>query len=246
MRQLPDFTNEPGLLVSVRSAEEALAAIGGGAHVIDVKEPNRGSLGAADRGALVDIVHAVADRAVVTAAIGELMDLIESDVPPLPAGISLFKIGFAGCASMDDWPAFWRTASESLWPAGDAMHHAVAVVYADWRTAHSPEPREVLRAAVVAACPALLVDTWDKSAGGLFDHWPERDLKSFVRAAQDQGLLVVLAGSLVGDSVPRAASMRPNVIAVRTAACEGGRTGTVTRQRVAALRASIASGTKSQ
>ena len=43
------LTNEaPGLLVSVRSAAEALAALAGGADVIDVKEPNQGSLGAAD------------------------------------------------------------------------------------------------------------------------------------------------------------------------------------------------------
>ena len=35
-----------------------------------------------------------------------------------------------------------------------------------------PQPRDVLRAAVDLGCPALLVDTWDKSAGTLFDHWP--------------------------------------------------------------------------
>ena len=35
-------------LVSVRSPEEALAALEGGADLIDVKEPSRGPLGAAD------------------------------------------------------------------------------------------------------------------------------------------------------------------------------------------------------
>ena len=58
-------------------------------------------------------------------------------------------------------------------------------------------------------------------------------------------LYLVLAGSLAGESVPRAASLRPNVIAVRTAACEGGRAGIVTRERVAALCKAIAIGTKS-
>ena len=37
----------PQLLVSVRSAEEARAALEGGAALIDVKEPSRGSLGSA-------------------------------------------------------------------------------------------------------------------------------------------------------------------------------------------------------
>ncbi len=37
----------PQLLVSVRNAAEAIAAVEGGADIIDVKEPNRGSLGCA-------------------------------------------------------------------------------------------------------------------------------------------------------------------------------------------------------
>jgi (5-formylfuran-3-yl)methyl phosphate synthase len=241
MRQLTDFTNQTGLLVSVRNADEAVAAIDGGAHIIDVKEPTRGSLGAADRRTLIDIVRAVAGRAYLTAASGELADLIEVETTPLPPGVSLFKIGLARCATMPDWSFRWRSVCESLWPAGDAMSHAVAVAYADWRTALSPEPRAILSEATRAGCPALLVDTSDKTSGGLFEHWPERDLEAFVRSGQDRGLLVVLAGSLVGDSVKRAAGLRPNVIAVRTAACEGGRNGAVNRQRVASLCAAIAS-----
>ena len=34
-----------GLLVSVRSAEEAEIALAGGANLIDIKEPSRGALG---------------------------------------------------------------------------------------------------------------------------------------------------------------------------------------------------------
>ena len=37
------------LLVSVRNASEARAAINGGADVIDIKEPDHGPLGMADR-----------------------------------------------------------------------------------------------------------------------------------------------------------------------------------------------------
>ena len=62
------------LLVSVRSAAEAEAALTGGASVIDVKEPTRGALGRADDGAIADVVAAVAGRAPVSAALGELRD----------------------------------------------------------------------------------------------------------------------------------------------------------------------------
>ena len=49
----------PGLLVSVRNVTEALTALEAGADVIDVKEPTRGSLGAADSATLAAIAQAV-------------------------------------------------------------------------------------------------------------------------------------------------------------------------------------------
>ena len=51
-------SQEPRLLVSVRSPEEAAAAMAGGANIIDVKEPTRGSLGMAG----VDVIEAIADQ----------------------------------------------------------------------------------------------------------------------------------------------------------------------------------------
>ena len=48
------------LLVSVRSVAEARIALAGGVDLIDVKEPRRGSLGAADAGIIAEIVAHVA------------------------------------------------------------------------------------------------------------------------------------------------------------------------------------------
>ena len=47
------------LLVSVRSEEEARAALAGGADIIDAKEPSRGALGAVEIGVLREIVSVV-------------------------------------------------------------------------------------------------------------------------------------------------------------------------------------------
>ena len=62
MLEFSERQNGPRLLVSVRNADEAIAALAGGAHVIDVKEPERGSLGAADTSAIAEIVLAVNGR----------------------------------------------------------------------------------------------------------------------------------------------------------------------------------------
>src|SRR3712207_4897772 len=60
------------LLVSVRSAEEAEAALAGGADLIDVKEPRGGSLGRAEDWVLAGVLRRVSGRRPVSAAMGGL------------------------------------------------------------------------------------------------------------------------------------------------------------------------------
>jgi uncharacterized protein (UPF0264 family) len=95
-------------------------------------------------------------------------------------------------------------------------------------------------AAEKAGCPALLVDTWDKSSGTLFDHWPVMELRSFINDVRSRGISIVLAGSLVGAAVKESARLGPDLIAVRTAACVGGRVGMISRERVRAIKQAIA------
>jgi uncharacterized protein (UPF0264 family) len=235
----------PGLLVSVRSADEALEALAGGADVIDVKEPRRGSLGAADAPVIAEVVRAVSARATVSAALGELVELESkgSDLnrTTMLGGVSLFKIGLSGCRENANWLLVWRDVIKQLIDGRRAAaSRPVAVAYADWQAASAPEPMQVLQAAVEARCPALLVDTWDKSSGSLFKCWPPADLHCFAEEVRSHGIALVLAGSLMGAAVGDAARLGPDLIAVRTAACRGGRDGRVCRQLVRALKQSIA------
>jgi uncharacterized protein (UPF0264 family) len=221
-------------LVSVRSADEALAALAGGADVIDVKEPSRGALGAAGSATIAEVIQAVAGRVPATAAAGELVDFRPAHPSPIE-GVALIKFGLAGCASRIGWQAEWRRAIETL--SRDAQ--PAAVVYADWQAAGAPDRDAVLLAAIELGCPALLVDTWGKRSGTLFDHWPGDDLATFVSLVRDQGLIVALAGSLSSSDIHEAASLGANFIAVRGSACVGGRDGAVSRERVAALRETL-------
>lgn len=233
------MSRQPGLLVSVRSAAEALTALAGGADVIDVKEPTRGSLGPADLATIAEVVRAVAGRAPVSAAAGELGDWPAAAWPgPVPAGVALVKFGLAGCGTIADWPTRWRQAITAL--AGDAR--PVAVAYADWRTAAAPDPQQVLAEAVALGCPALLVDTWDKSSGTLLDHWPPEELAQFVRQVDARHLASVLAGSLSGDALRAATHLGPRLIAVRGAVCDAGRNGHVSLSRMQTVRRAVAAG----
>src|SRR5699024_7424313 len=138
------------LLVSVRSAEEAGSALAGGADVIDVKEPSRGALGAAEPSVWREIVRLVDGRAPVSVALGELRDFqaesADSDFASCLRGVRWAKLGLAGCARLPDWGKRWRAAIGSL----PEQVQSVAVIYADWRSADAPAPEAVLATAARA------------------------------------------------------------------------------------------------
>src|SRR5439155_14076862 len=85
------------LLISVRSAMEAEMALAGGADVIDIKEPRRGALGAADSRVWRAVRKVIGPRAVLSLALGELLDDSIFDNAKAAADFSFAKIGLAGC-----------------------------------------------------------------------------------------------------------------------------------------------------
>lgn len=227
------ISRRPGLLVSVRNAAEAKIAIDAGADVVDVKEPLRGSLGAPEEATLRQVVEIIQGRCPISAARGELRDIPSNgqDVEPWQ-GIDFVKLGLAGCGAMSDWSRRWRLAMERIRGAAEL----VAVVYADWRSCLAPRPEEIAEAAGEIGAAALLVDTFDKSRGNLFDHWPVDQVTRFVGELQAAGRLVVLAGSLRDAALQQAVQLRPDLVAVRGAACDGDRTQNISSERIWAIR----------
>ncbi|MEX0938432.1 MAG: (5-formylfuran-3-yl)methyl phosphate synthase [Pirellulales bacterium] len=218
------------LMVSVRNAEEAGAALAGGADWIDVKEPARGALGAAESDVVREVLAAVDGRCPVSAALGELDDLSPSELHKLPPGISHAKIGLARSIGLHDWPRRWRQACRLHAPAAP-----VAVVYADWQAAGAPAPWEVLKEARVIGCKTVLIDTYFKHGASLFNAWPAPQLGEFCQSVREHGSRLVLAGSLAAESISLAVALAPDLVAVRGAVCRAGRQSQICEQRVRAL-----------
>ena len=230
--------NWRGLLVSVRNAAEAAEALDGGAAIIDVKEPRHGPLGAAEPEAIAAVARVVGTRRPWTMACGELggdaadesvagsirsrfdrmLALLGGSAVP-PAAV---KIGLAGAAGID-WQRRLLALFESL-PAGSDR---VAVAYADWQQAGAPSPPEVIAAAAGLNCPVLLIDTFDKTAGGLFACCPPGMPATWVAAARAARLQVAVAGRLAPTEIQSAWDLRPDVVALRSAVCFNGRDGAV-------------------
>ena len=231
----------PRLLVSARNASEAVAALSGGAGLIDVKEPARGPLGMADVAAMahiIETVSAASPETPVSAALGETVDWTSADsIPELPPGLAFVKLGLQGLRHQPEWQSIWLDVRRRFEDACDRPLPWIAVAYADAAKAQSPPVEEVFDAAQRTGCRGLLIDTWGKQGPGLTNLFDYSELAAIVRQGQQAGLLIALAGRLRLDDVSQVAASRPDVVAVRSAACAGGdREQSIIADRVQALR----------
>jgi uncharacterized protein (UPF0264 family) len=225
------------LLVSVRSGKEAQVALAAGAQLIDVKEPSRGALGAADGNTIEAVVSLVAGRAPTSAALGELVDA--NWLPSsLAERLTFAKFGLAGCASDPNWRQRLQESVASL-PRGVVP---VAVAYADWERAVAPQPEEVLAIAQELHCGGLLVDTFDKTCGPVVEHISFAGLDQLIHDAQCVGMLAVVAGGLRHHELPAILALQPDYIGVRGAVCCDGRESQLDGAKVRELLEILATG----
>ena len=228
--QSPRGTRRPRLLVSVRSAAEASAAVEGGADLVDVKEPSRGSLGRADDAAVAAVLRAVGGRKPVSAAWGELRDHLACPQRTRGfGGLCYVKWGLARCGGTTDWPSMLDAAAGQL-PAGC---RPVAVAYADWQRAAAPKPRALCEFVCAKRWGAFLLDTWQKDGKTLLDFLAPSDIQLLVERCRDAGLPVALAGSLGRREIELLLPVAPDWFAVRGAACRNeDRNGPIDGERV--------------
>ena len=233
----------PRLLVSVRSETEALAALAGGASILDVKEPGRGSLGpapAAVRSRIAEIAARPGEAAsgvMVTAAAGELAESPDPAAWEDDVRIRHVKLGLA---RLGDGP--WEEGLDRWLAALGVLKtgpRVIAVAYADHERAGSPGPWRILDYAARRRLRFLLIDTFDKRCGSLRSLLGEDELRGLIETAREAGVGVALAGSLRREDLEPLLLLGPEVIAVRGAACRGGREGHVVASRVADLARSL-------
>lgn len=245
------------LLVSVSNADEAHAAIEGGASIIDAKDPHTGALGPVTLDVLGAISRTVGHARVLTAAIGDIHEGSGLRTPGsrvqapgsgsdtaidsfaytyAAAGAALVKLGCTG-----DVRTAGAAFAAAVRGASQAGAGVIAVAYADANAAAGVTFDTVIDLALTAGARGVLVDTANKGGPGLTSLVPPARLAAWTARAQQAGLLAAVAGSLSLDDLPAMAACGADVVGVRGAACEGGRLGRVTAPRVAALVARLRS-----
>jgi uncharacterized protein (UPF0264 family) len=231
-------TDAMRLLVSVSSAQEAVAALEGGADVIDAKDPMRGALGAVRLETLTEIRAAIPAHGLVTAALGDAVAevSIERRAHEYAArGAGLVKVGFAG---INDVGLVERLLASCVrgCDRADATAGVIAVAYADASRGTAIDAMSLVAIAARAGARGVLVDTADKTGPGLTALWSWDELAAWIADVHECDLLAAVAGKLVEDDLAFVSDAGADVAGVRGAACTGGRDGRVSSRLVHELR----------
>lgn len=232
------------LLVSVRSADEVAAALAGGADIIDAKEPGRGSLGPVEPDALNRILQELPGDCGASVALGDVTQpeqvvdaLNRLELPPRGTPTYL-KLGFAGVGSPQRVGQLLETAV-SIAKEMASSPRVVAVAYADFERAGTISAALILSLAEAAGAAGVLLDTHGKDGEGLLAWLSPADLADWVAIGRRAELLIALAGSLRAYDLPLVCQADPAVVGIRGAACDGGRLGRISADRVRRFRQAL-------
>lgn len=239
----------PVLLVSVRSVTEAAAAIRGGCEILDIKEPNRGSLGRAAPVVwqqITEYVQSHAPRILISAALGEVdeyqLATTWGELPALIPALDLVKLGCAQLGASTAWQQTLRETRATIALRLSPGTGWVAVAYADWKAAQAPCPDEVLAEALGSGCRGVLFDTYLKTGRRLLDWISVDELQQIATRLHERGLFLALAGSLRHTDLARLKTVPADIIAIRGAACAGGlRTDSIHEHAVREFRTALQS-----
>jgi uncharacterized protein (UPF0264 family) len=214
------------LLVSVRGKNEALSAVKGGAHIVDVEYP-ASALGTPYPLNIQTVRKAVPKSVALSTNIGEEQPgrstACQAALGVALAGADIVKLGLARMSlgeAKEFGPDLVRTV-KNWFPE----KQLVPALFADERLAkwyidpikHGPDLAKHMNA------DGLLVDTFDKGFGmGLLDYYKLSDIKRFATKCHKRNIEAWLAGSIGLEELPGLWKTGVDVICVRGAACETG------------------------
>lgn len=210
------------LLVSVTSRREALKAIEGGAHIIDIKNPREGSLGANFPRVIRQVSEIVPNNVEVSATIGDLPNLPgTASLAALGAtvsGANYVKAGLFGVKTYREVTILMKEVCRAV-KEHNVTSKVIAAGYADFKKVGCLNPLKLPEIANKVKADGVMVDVKIKDHGKLFDFLSDDELREFVDRSHKYSLMVALAGSLDKCDIPRVLSLGADIIGVRGAVC---------------------------
>ena len=219
------------MLASVRTTEEALLALAGGADIIDLKDPARGALGALAEATSRQILAALGGRIPVSATIGDFPSMIPAELlaaaeRTADTGVDFVKAGFFPSPRQ-------AKCARALLPLARRVP-MVAVLFADC----APD-LDLMDTLAACGFAGVMLDTADKRAGSLLRHLDLAHLAAFVGRARARRLFSGLAGSLKLADVSLLLPLDADYLGFRGALCCGDRSSALDPDALARVRAAM-------
>ena len=228
-------------LLSVQSVSEVALLqpfFGGLPFILDVKDPEAGTLGAPRPHVLAGIAARVGGRCPLSIALGDLG--YQPGTAALAAQAALtYKPSYLKVGLNLPGPA--RMATEVLAAVQEVLTEQgaetllVAAGYGDYRRQGTLSPSGMIEAAVAGGATIVLLDAFSKQGETLFDHLPPSELAQVISEAHAAGLGIGLAGALGPSEVPALLEIEPDFLGFRGCLTCGHRSDTLDPQRVRAL-----------
>jgi (5-formylfuran-3-yl)methyl phosphate synthase len=199
------------LLASVRSTDEAEAALVLGADIVDLTDA-RGALGALNVDTVRAAVQAVKGRRVTSASAGDL----PMEPETLAAAVNAMAATRVQYVKVGLFPDPRRGACVARLGARTRDTRLIGVLFADVEPDIGALPALLARLPAAGFAGAIL-DTRYKDPGRLLDRMDIPALAAFGDACRANGLMTGLAGSLAAPDIPRLLPLAPDVLAFRRA-----------------------------
>ena len=211
------------MLVSVVNEKEAFNAVEGGAHIVDVKNPKEGSLGANFPRVIRHVWEAVPENVEVSATIGDLPNLPgTASLAALGAAVSgadYVKAGLFGVKNASEARYLLREVCRAVKEYGPSIK-VIAAGYADYKSVGCLNPLKLPEVAYTAGADGVMVDVKVKSSGSnVFSFLSMAELKRFVDKAHELSLIAAIAGSLSKADIPSVYALGADIMGVRGAVC---------------------------
>ncbi|TFG16919.1 MAG: hypothetical protein EU531_04910 [Promethearchaeota archaeon] len=224
------------VLISIRSIEELQSCMEGGADIIDLKNPDEGSLGAAAPWFIKE-VKTKAKNYPVSAAIGDMPNLpgtaALAAVGAVISGADYVKIGLYGTQTEQECLKLMSDVVKAVKESNPDVI-VVGAGFADAKLYNGIEPLKIPSIIKSAGADIAMLDTKNKDGRRLFDFLTIDELRWFVDESHKLGLKAALAGSLKTEDLPIIYNLGTDVTGFRGAACSKNdrKNGSITTKRV--------------
>lgn len=201
-----------GLLVSVKSLEEAKSILSCGVDIIDMKDPADGALGALEPSDISKIVETIGGKAKTSATIGNLepdaLELADKIRYIASTGVDYVKVGlFSDRESQQFIHSITQNAIKGV--------NIIIVLFAEHYISEN-----IIDSLVGSNIKGVMLDTLNKNDGSLQDKLSAEVIKQFVTKAKHHELITGLAGSLSINNIETFKQYETDYLGFRGALCD--------------------------